>query len=378
MNRSLADRLCRRIAERGPIPVSEYVEAALYDESEGFYQTGGQSGRSGDYLTAPEVGPLFGAVIARAIDSWWRDLDCPDQFDVYEWGAGPGTLARAVIAAQPEVLRSNALLWHAIEHADVQRAQHLEHPSLVSSATGPSEGVPVGVVLANELLDNLPFDLYERSSDHWVELRVTEGSAPGQFATVEVPVPESALGNELSSLFGGSVPHGVQVVRQVAAREWLGEALASLKAGRVVVLDYGATTAELAARGNWLRTHRGHSGGDSNRWLQDPGTCDITVDVATDQLDLVRKADSNCTQAEFLRAHGIDGLVAEGKQQWQETAHVGDLAALRARSRIREAEALCDPSGMGAFRVLEWLVYSESDIDQDLIVEIIRAERDSR
>ena len=135
---------------------------------------------------------------------------------------------------------------------------------------------------------------------------------------------------------------------------------------------------ELAARGGWLRTHRGHSGGDSNRWLKGPGTCDITVDVATDQLDLVRKADSNRTQAEFLRVHGIDQLVAEGKQQWQEAVHIGDLAALRARSRIREAEALCDPSGMGAFRVLEWLAYGESDLDQELIVEIIRAERDSR
>lgn len=379
MNWSLADRLCRRIAERGPIPVSEYVEAALYDESEGFYQTGGQSGRSGDFVTAPEVGPLFGAVIARAIDSWWRDLDCPDQFEVYEWGAGPGTLARAVIAAQPEVLRSGALVWHAIEHADVQRAQHLEHSSLVSSATGPSEGVPVGVVLANELLDNLPFDLYEWSGDHWVEVRIDEGPDTGKFAAVEVPVPErSPVAEELDALVGASPSEGISVVRQVAAREWLSEALASLNAGRVVVLDYGATTVELAARGNWLRTHRGHSGGDSNRWLQDPGTCDITVDVATDQLDLVRKADSNCTQAEFLRAHGIDGLVAEGSKQWQETAHVGDLAALRARSRIREAEALCDPTGMGAFRVLEWQVYGESDIDQDLIVEIIRAERDSR
>lgn len=356
MNRHLAERLRQRIAERGPIAVSQYVEAALYDPSEGFYQTGGMSGRFADFLTAPEVGPLFGAVIARAIDSWWRDLGCPDQFDVYEWGAGPGTLARAVIAAEPEAAVAKALRWHAIERSDVQREQHLTHPWVVSSATAPAGPAPAGVVLANELLDNLPFDIYERSGDRWVELRVTAGSAPGRFATVEVPLPEpSPLADELSSLVAGPVPNGVQVVRQPAAREWLSDALASLHAGRVVVLDYGATTAELAARGSWLRTHRNHSGGDSGAWLSDPGTCDITVDVATDQLELVRPADSNRTQAEFLRAHGIDELVAEGKQQWQESAHIGDLAALRARSRIREAEALCDPVGMGSFCVLEWL-----------------------
>ncbi|MDE0700996.1 MAG: hypothetical protein F4Y27_09655 [Acidimicrobiaceae bacterium] len=47
---------------------------------------------------------------------------------------------------------------------------------------------------------------------------------------------------------------------------------------------------------------------------------------------------------------------AEGKRKWQSSAHVGDLAALRARSRLSEAEALCDPSGMGSFRILEWQV----------------------
>ena len=354
---SLADRLRRRIAEQGPIPVSEYVTAALYDEREGFYQAGGQAGRGGDFLTAPEVGPLFGAVVARAIDTWWRDFGCPQQFPVYEWGAGPGTLARAVIAAEPEAVRSGALIWHAIERSAAQRAQHLEHPLLVSSATGPVDPVPVGVVLANELLDNLGFDLYEHHGQQWFELRITEGPDTGEFATVAVPVAESSpVVEELNALVGESDREGVLVARQVVARDWLAEALASLHAGRVVVLDYGATTAELAARGTWLRTHSGHRGGDSSRWLKGPGSCDITVDVATDQLELVRKADSNRTQADFLRAHGIDDLVAEGKRQWRESAHIGDLSALRARSRIREAEALLDPAGLGSFCVLEWLV----------------------
>ena len=354
---SLADRLRRRIAEQGPIPVSEYVTAALYDEREGFYQAGGQAGRGGDFLTAPEVGPLFGAVVARAIDTWWRSFGCPQQFCVYEWGAGPGTLARAVIAAEPEAVRSGALRWHAIERSAAQRAQHLEHPLLVSSATGPVDPVPVGVVLANELLDNLGFDLYEHHGQQWFELRITEGPGPGEFATVAVPVAEhSPVVEELNALVGESDREGVLVARQLAAREWLVEALASLRRGRVVVFDYGGTTAELAARGTWLRTHSAHSGGDSNRWLKGPGSCDITVDVATDQLELVRKPDSNRTQADFLRTHGIDHLVAEGKRQWRKSARIGDLAALRSRSRISEAEALLDPFGMGAFRAMEWLI----------------------
>ncbi len=354
---TLADRLRRRIAESGPIPVSEYVEAALYDPDDGFYQTGGRAGRRGDFLTSPEVGPLFGAVMARAIDGWWRDLGHPTPFNVFEWGAGPGTLARAVIAAEPEALRSGALLWHAIERSATQRAQHREHPSLLSSATGPSDQAPAGVVLANELLDNLGFDLYEHRGQCWFELRVTQGPYPGEFATVSVPLAQrSPVAEELDALMGASVPDGVLVARQLAARDWLAAALTSLHTGRVVVLDYGATTPEIAARGGWPRTHVGHNGADSSRWLKDPGSCDITVDVATDQLELARKADSTRTQADFLRAHGIDDLVAEGKRHWQESAHIGDLSALRARSRISEAEALLDPAGLGAFHVLEWIV----------------------
>ena len=60
------------------------------------------------------------------------------------------------------------------------------------------------------------------------------------------------------------------------------------------------------------------------------------------------------TQADWLRHHGIDELVAEGRRVWDERAHVGDLAAVRMRSRVTEAEALLEPGGLGGFTVAEW------------------------
>ena len=108
-----------------------------------------------------------------------------------------------------------------------------------------------------------------------------------------------------------------------------------------------------AAGLGWLRTHRDHD--DGSWWLADPGSCDITADVALDQVQADHRAEV-CTQAEFLRGHGIDELVAEGRAAWAERAGVGDLDALRARSRTSEAEALLDPAGMGAFSVLVWSV----------------------
>ena len=102
----------------------------------------------------------------------------------------------------------------------------------------------------------------------------------------------------------------------------------------------------------WLRTYRGHRRGVSP--LADLGTQDITCEVAVDQLALVREPDLHTTQAEWLRAHGVEGLVEDARRTWRERAHIGDLAAVAARSRVTEADALLDPAGLGGFAVLEW------------------------
>jgi SAM-dependent MidA family methyltransferase len=83
------------------------------------------------------------------------------------------------------------------------------------------------------------------------------------------------------------------------------------------------------------------------------GEQDITVEVAIDQLPA---PSSVSTQANFLRRHGIDALVEEGKHMWEERASRPDLEAMKMRSRVSEAEALLDASGLGGFSVLEWEV----------------------
>ncbi|MEZ5166233.1 MAG: SAM-dependent methyltransferase [Acidimicrobiales bacterium] len=394
---SLTDRLVAEIGRDGPMPVSRYVEAALYDPVGGFYTAGGRAGRRGDFLTAPEVGPLFGAVVARAIDHWWTQAGRPAVFPVLEWGAGPGTLARAVVQAAPEVAGAGALRWCAIEISDAQREAHPDDPAVVSAATldeargrlgglDPSGVIPFGVVWANELLDNLPFDVYRRDGSGWRELRVDVAAAgdeevPGsRFRLVPAPLPTSTLptptsptstsptsaatvGRTLDRLCPDSA-EGTTVPWQGAAGAWLDEALGSIGAGRVVVFDYGDTTPVLADRGGWIRTHRRHAGGVE--WLETPGACDVTVDVAFDQLALAhdgsdRRPTLDRPQADFLRAHGIDELVAEGRRYWEAHAHIGDLASLRARSRVQESAALLDATGLGAFRVLEWVVDGPGD-----------------
>ncbi|MGI8808680.1 MAG: SAM-dependent methyltransferase [Acidimicrobiales bacterium] len=309
---------------------------ALYHPGLGFYETGGAAGRGGDFLTSPEVGPLFGAVAARALDSWWRDLGEPSPFTVVEAGAGRGTLAKAVLAAAPEC--RPALRYVAVERSGVLRAQQPEGVEPVGEM--PVEPF-VGVVLANELLDNLPFGLLERTPDGWAEVRVT-GDLVETLVAVDDPVeaglaPDAAVGSRIPT--------------QRAAREWVDRARRVVRAGRVVVIDYADTTPSMAGRRwtEWVRTYRGHARGRSP--LVDLGEQDVTCEVAVDQLPAPT---SDRSQAEFLRAHGIDDLAAEARRAWQERAHIGDLQALVARSRVQEATALADRGGLGAFRVLEW------------------------
>jgi SAM-dependent MidA family methyltransferase len=140
----------------------------------------------------------------------------------------------------------------------------------------------------------------------------------------------------------------------LGAWSWLGAALSNLQRGRLVVIDYASSSAELAVRDDWLRTYRDQQRGHDA--LAEPGRRDITADVPIDQLPRIAAPTSSMAQADFLRAHGIDELVAEGRRVWTERAAIGDLAALTARSRIGEAEALCDPDGLGGFTVMEWVV----------------------
>ena len=367
-NESLGARIAGRIAARGPIPVSEYVAECLYDPDDGFYMRpdGGRAGgRCGHFLTAPEVGPLFGAVLARALDRWWVQLGEPAPFTVIDWGAGPGTLARSVLAAEPRCLSAGALEWIALELSPAQRAQHLDHPRVRSAARLTDvlpQGAPAGVVVANELLDNLPFDIVGRTVDGWEELRVAVDRSAGRRGFSLVAAPAS------SELVAGlpEVAVGAPIPVQRAARSWVTTAHRTIEAGWIVAFDYGADTMALACRAGrsedaedpaeglgWLRTHRHHHRGGS--WLAEPGSCDIAADVALDQIQADYRADV-CSQADFLGDHGIEELVAEGRAAWTERAGIGDLAALQARSRANEAAALLDPVGMGTFNVLVWPV----------------------
>jgi SAM-dependent MidA family methyltransferase len=325
-----------RLAAGHPLRFDHFLAIALYGPH-GFYAVAGQAGRRGDFITSPEVGPLFGAVLANWIDAEHRRQGEPDDFTVIEAGAGPGTLARAVLQAAPQW----AGRYVAIEVSAAQRAQH---PTGVESLPALPDRPVRGVVIANELLDNLPFRLAVFDGS-WREAYV-DVAADGTASEVTVPAPDEW------SWLPAHAPHGARVPVQADAGAWVEAARALVPGGRVLAFDYGtARTVALSAVPwrDWLRTYRGHERGA--HYLRDIGLQDVTTEVCLDQLP---EPESVRTQAQFLRRWGIEDLVEEGRAVWSAKASSPDLHALRMRSRVREAESLLDPSGLGGFLAVEW------------------------
>ncbi len=325
-----------------------YVERCLYGP-DGFYATTGTAGRRrGDFLTSPEVGPLFGAVLTRALVAVWEAAGSPNPFTVYDVGCGPGTLLRTVSVALDDLVTAGALTerersaWSlvGVDRVTTGGASTAELPDDLSAA----------VVVANELLDNLPFRVLVGADGDGAGLsEVHVGAGPGGPVEVLWPVRGDGLPGWLPSGLDEELTPGRRAPLLERARAWVDE-VRSRRPLTVLAFDYGApTSAELATRGGWLRTYRQHHRGADP--LAEPGRSDITTDVAWDQLPAPDRLE---TQADFLRRFGVDELVEEGRLAWRAAAAAPDVRALRMRSRTVEVDALLDPDGLGAWWVATW------------------------
>ena len=367
MTTPLAAALARELEGGERLRFDAFVERCLYDPQHGFYTAGGGSaGRAGDFLTSPEVGPLFGAVLARALDRWWLEAGRPAPFLVVDAGAGPGTLLRSLLAADPACSAAWRLV--AVERSDALRQRHRDLVERgVESRVDLPPDLAGAVVVANELLDNVAFRVLERGQEGWWDLVVTADRGRLALGTDPAPPDDGAR----ADLLVPGAPDGTRIPWLSSARAWVSEVLAA-GPRRLVVIDYGApATVELASRpwNEWVRTYRGHARAGAP--LQHPGQADLTVEVVADQLP---PGATWTTQDRFLSEHGIEELVAEGRRLWAEHAAAPDLAALRGRSRIGEAEALLDPDGLGSWLVGQWT----PELHQSRAATSVAASREQR
>jgi SAM-dependent MidA family methyltransferase len=211
-----------------------------------------------------------------------------------------------------------------------------------------------GLVFANELLDNLPFAIAHWDGTRWQEVLVG-ANEDGSFVEVLVPAREAdaAMLDGLTSGIDLAPASRLPIARGID--EWLRGSAEVLRRGWCCFVDYTEDAKGLLARGDgWLRTYAGHGRGVGP--LERVGEQDITADVMNEQLLHAAAAAGlqlvdERSQAEWLKALGIDDLVDEGRRAWEAGAARGDVAGLAGRSRANEAAALTDPAGLGAHRV---------------------------
>ncbi len=330
-------------SDQSNLSFKQFMETSLYGPN-GFYSNLGGAGRRADFLTSPEVGPLFGLVIANFLDSVWDDLGQPSNFDFVDLGAGPGTLARSILSSGARCLPS--LNYTAIE---VSARQSSLHPEGINSEPTLVDRLIEGVVFANEFLDNLPFRMLVNENG-WRESFVAK--TPSGYKEILREVDQTP------KFLPRNAPQGARVPIQDTAREYIKRVVGLITRGRLVVIDYCRQSTEETIDlkwQDWLRTYsRQEYGG---HFLEKVGQQDITCDVMLDQI--FDGIDARfMSQASFLESHGIAAAVEEGRTYWEAHASQPDVRAMMMRSRVSEAEALTDPSGLGAFTVAEVVVGS--------------------
>lgn len=325
------------------------MEIALYDPEHGYFTTGSlRSHRAGDFLTSPEVSPLFGETIAGFVAAEMKRIGTP--FTLVEAGAGSGSLLGPLLGALDEPPdRVVAVEVSAAARAALQ--ERVPTAEVVPSMAGLD--VFTGIIVANELLDNLPAAIAVRSGSAWLERVVAVGAEGLEYDVAEAR-PEMAAWAERQA---DGAAEGSVVEVQIAAGEWLRDVLDRLEAGAVLIFDYGDTPDGLASRRaeGTVRTYRGHHLGPDP--LLDPGSTDITMDVDFDALAAVAAAVGAeaevLRQDEFLERWGLRAHLDRLRQEELEAARGGDvMRRLSLRSDRTGGETLLHPRGLGDFRVL--------------------------
>ena len=346
----MKELIADEIARSGPIPFERFMELALYDPGGGYFTTGPlRSHERGDFLTSPEVSEEFGATLARYVEREFRRIGKPPDFTVVEVGAGSGSLLEPLLEVLPFTPRVIAVEASRAARESIRARL----PKVEVVPRGELLARFRGVVIANELVDNLPMALAMRSSDGWTELRV--GVDGAQLVLVEAPVRPGVLA-WLDS-HARATPEGGVVECQLEAASWLDSMIGLLVAGSVVVSDYGDTSQGLEPRrrSGTLRTYRSHHLGPYP--LDEPGTTDLTADVDFSALlDVVetRRMDAGLfRQHEFLDDLGLGDRLKRLRREELERARTGEVMdRLRIRSKVKEIETLLHPRGLGDFLVL--------------------------
>ena len=346
--------LLRRIAADGPIGLDDYMAEVLGHPDHGYYMTGDPLGRTGDFVTAPEVSQMFCELIGLWCAVMWDAMGRPGRVNLVELGPGRGTLMSDALRAAASVDGFfGALDVHMVETSPVLATRQRRNLSLVECPVSwhtHFATVPAGplIVVANEFLDALPIRQFVKSAAGWAERRI--GADSDRLVWIDVP-----------TLDGPAIPAAVGEIVETSPIREAAVAEIALRivqdGGAALFVDYGHGA---SAAGDTLQAVRGHQYHDV---LTDPGTADVTSHVDFGAVARAARAagataHGPMTQGAFLRALGIEargrilarnktpreaGEVLGAMKRLIEPREMGDLFKVMAITR----QAMHSPEGFG-------------------------------
>ena len=295
ISQELSTRIAAEIARHGGwLSFARYMEMALYEPGLGYYSNPGQVfGAAGDFVTAPELTPLFGATLARQVSPWLKDPALAGSGQVVlEVGGGSGMLAAQLLNALDNV--GHHEVRYLILELSAERREH-QRQTLKSLAPGLMDRVGwletfpesyAGVVVANELLDAMPVQLFEWQADAEAELQEMGVTwVDGRFAWAPRPA-DAVLTETVTALRNRLGPEGAQWHSPYrseicpAQQAWMRTLADCMTAGVVMLLDYGFAAPEYyhpqRDQGTLMCHYRHRSHADPFLW---PGLSDITAHV---------------------------------------------------------------------------------------------------
>ena len=346
--RARSDRLVERIREHiaaagGWIGFDDYMQLALYEPGLGYYDSQGPKfGVQGDFVTAPEISPLFARALATQVAQGLAGL--PAQ--VMEFGAGTGALALELLGEMDR--RGTPLGQYFIVEvsADLRERQRERLHGLPVTWLARLPETFEGVIIANEVLDVLPVQLFVRSGEGALARGVTWSGNGLRLAagTADTPLRQAVAAIEAVA---GPLPEGYGSEFCPLAQGWIAALAACLRRGLILLADYGFPRREYyhpqRAMGTVMCHYRQHAHADP-LWL--PGLNDITAHVDfTAVAQAARAAELDLlgytSQAHFLMNCGILELLASdlaapqiaGVQRLLSEAEMGELVKVMALGR---------------------------------------------
>ena len=306
----------------GLLPFDRFMELALYAPGLGYYVAGAAKfGPSGDFITAPEISPLYGGCIANQAAEVLQRLGSAD---ILEFGAGNGTLAVQLLTRLERmdcVPRRYLILEPSPDLQMRQReliAARLPH---YAERCEWLSGVPRGfrgLILANEVLDAMPVHRFAIGQNgEPQEIFVAERD--GALTEVAAPVRSPGLGSAVGAIQRAGLAQrpGYRSEVNLHLRPWFAAVGACLDAGLMLVIDYGYPASAYYQADRSMGTlmchwrHQAHGNPFANLGLQDIGAHVDFSAAARFAVQASLRIAGFATQAQFLIGCGIDGLMAE-------------------------------------------------------------------